>query len=488
MSRRRSRAYAALRRARGPLALLALSLACAATPLRAAPPGHAPRHEPPSGSTALRATPVPAALLQAVRGSGLAPDSVPTIYLITFGPGDAVWERFGHDAIWVHDPVNHTDIAYNWGMFDFNAPHFWSRFILGTMEYWMQGLPTDFMVNDYVAMNRSVWVQELNFTPAQARAMQSFLLWNALPQNRYYRYDYYLDNCTTRARDAINRIIGGAMRRQTSGVPSGTTYRSHSLELTAGEPFVYTGIELGLGEPTDREISVWAEMFLPMQLMEHVRDVTLPGPHGPEPLVKAERTIFLAHRAPLPTVPPTRWPWYLLLGLAVAGAMIGAGAGVSWADARAMDAQARPGARATGLAARLTLLGLGMLWSLLAGAAGVVLDFLWIFTAHWGAHHNENVLQVSPLSLILLVLIPFALLGRRRGARSARRLAWLIAALSAAGFVLQVLPSWNQFNGDIIAFVLPVDIGLALGLWLAGRHGPAAPDAAEARAAARVAA
>ena len=66
------------------------------------------------------------------------PGSELTIYLMTMGPGDQVWEKFGHNAIWIHDDLRHTDIAYNWGLFDFNAVDFYPRFLKGEMLYSME--------------------------------------------------------------------------------------------------------------------------------------------------------------------------------------------------------------------------------------------------------------------------------------------------------------------------------------------------------------
>jgi Domain of unknown function (DUF4105) len=396
------------------------------------------------------------------------PGSTIRVALVTMGPGDAVWERFGHDALWIRDAADGTDITYNYGMFDFNAPHFWSNFILGRMEYWMEGFPAESFIGWYIQNDRSVWVQELNLTPAQALALKQFLQWNALPQNRFYRYDYYRDNCTTRLRDALNRVLGGAIRQQTTDVPSGTTYRWHTRVLTAAEPLVYTGTELGLGEPVDRPISVWEEMFLPMQLMTHLRDITITGPDGkPEPLVESETTAFQARdRKALPDAPPRRWPEYLILGLALGGVMTGLGA--------AAGRHHR--------AARMLLATIAVAWALVAGVFGAVIDFLWLFTQHWAAHQNENLLQATPLSLLLVVLVPLSLLGRHRPrpAGAAHVTAWIVAGLAIAGFLLQALPTWDQVNGEIIALAMPAHIGLAVGLGLALRR-PESQEAARVK-------
>ncbi|MEP7227561.1 MAG: DUF4105 domain-containing protein, partial [Gemmatimonadales bacterium] len=118
------------------------------------------------------------------------PESL-TVYLMTMGPGKAVWERFGHNAIWIHDPVQGTDKAYNYGLFDLRQENFLVRFLQGRMWYWMQGFPAQSYVELYRRANRSVWVQELEMPPKARRELQGFLEWNERPENRFYHYDYY---------------------------------------------------------------------------------------------------------------------------------------------------------------------------------------------------------------------------------------------------------------------------------------------------------
>src|SRR5947208_3793455 len=90
------------------------------------------------------------------------PGSQLTVYLRTFGWGDVVWERFGHNAIWIRDRANGTDLTYNWGMFDFNQPHFVWRFVTGDTRYWMAPIDYLSMVRYYRQNNRSILAQELN--------------------------------------------------------------------------------------------------------------------------------------------------------------------------------------------------------------------------------------------------------------------------------------------------------------------------------------
>ena len=387
------------------------------------------------------------------------PGSELRVYLMTMGPGARVWERFGHNAIWIHDPASRPDTAYNYGLFDFRQQNFLLRFIRGQMWYWMAGFPAESYVRTYVRDNRSVWIQELNLPPAARLELREFLRWNEQPEHRFYHYDYYRDNCSTRVRDALDRVLDGAIEAQTTGLPTGTTYRFHTQRLTTNDPPIFTGLLLALGPGVDRPISAWEEMFLPMALREHARRVVLPGPGGSTvPLVASERTLFESTAPQPPAAPPSWLPWYLALG-----AVIGGIAGLLGAAAR--DHQGRWARAGLGL--------FSILWGLVGGLGGGVLAVLWAFTDHVMAYRNENLLQLSPLLLGLAVLVPLGLAGVHRAARWARLLALVLAGLSLGGLVIQVLPGLDQVNGPIITLMLPIHLGVAAGLLRAIRPGPA---------------
>ncbi len=387
------------------------------------------------------------------------PGSELRVYLMTMGPGERVWERFGHNAIWIRDPASQQDTAYNYGLFDFRQQNFLLRFIRGQMWYWMAGFPAESYVRTYVRDNRSVWVQELNLPPAARLQLREFLRWNEQPEHRFYHYDYYRDNCSTRVRDALDRVLGGAIKAQTDGLTTGTTYRFHTQRLTTNDPPIFTGLLLALGPGVDRPISAWEEMFLPMALREYARGVVLPGPGGSTvPLVAGERTLFESTAPQPPDAPPLWLPWYLALG-----AVVGGLAGLL-------------GALAGGHQRRWARAGFGLisiLWGLVGGLGGVVLAVLWAFTDHVMAYRNENLLQLNPLLLGLAVLVPLGLAGVYRAARWARLLALVLASLSLAGFILQALPGLNQVNGPVIALMLPIHLGVATGLLRAIRPEPA---------------
>jgi len=368
------------------------------------------------------------------------------VFLMTFGPGREVWERFGHNAIWIHDPTDGTDIAYNYGLFDFHQHNFVLRFVRGQMWYWMAGFPTSAYIAQYERDNRSIWVQELELPSRTKAQLQEFLRWNAEPEHRYYHYDYYRDNCSTRVRDAIDRALNGALRRQTESVPTGITYRFHTQRLVANDPLIYTGLLAALGPGVDRPISAWEEMFLPLKMRDWVRTVSVPGPDGRTvPLVRSERTVFESSAEPPPDAPPFWVPWYLL-----AGAAIGTGALLLAGSAR------------TSAAARYGFLALAVGWAALAGLAGLVLAGLWGLTDHLMAYRNENLLQLDPLTLLLVPMLFAAVRGERKDRRV--RLAVAVAGLSLLGLGLRFLPGFHQVNGPIVALALPANLGLAAAL------------------------
>jgi hypothetical protein len=382
------------------------------------------------------------------RPTASPPESL-TVYLMTMGPGKRVWERFGHNAIWIHDPVRGTDQAYNYGLFDFHQQNFLLRFVQGRMWYWMQGFPAESYIEQYRRANRSVWVQELEMAPQARRELQEFLQWNERPENRFYHYDYYQDNCSTRIRDALDRALGGRIHQTTQSALTNRTYRFHTLRLTANDPPVYTGLLLALGQPVDRPISAWEEMFLPLAMREHLRELTVAGKDGAQvPLVRSERTLFEATEPTPPSTRPFWLPFYFGIGLALGGSAYGLAT-------RARHS--RP--------ARLGFLMLTWIWVLVTGTAGVVLAGLWGLTDHAAAYYNENILQMNVLALPLVWLLPGFVRRKRSSARFTLGLATAVAAISVLGLVLKLLPQFYHINGQVIALALPAHAGVAAGLW-----------------------
>jgi ABC-type sugar transport system permease subunit len=355
-------------------------------------------------------------------------------------PGDAPWERFGHDAIIILDHASGQSWAYNYGIFDFDAPNFIGNFVRGRMEYWMDVDPGGPTVEMYARANRSVWLDELNLSPAQRLKLFAMLEENRKPQNKFYRYDYFRDNCTTRVRDALDRTVDGEISRQLKDLLAGATYRWHTRIGMADYPLLYTGLELAMGPLCDRKLSAWEECFLPATLMDQLKRVTIDDGSGARiPLIKQSMRVYTSTRPPLPAHPPGWWWIFLLIGLAIGGMMVGL-AQFGW---------------------RKTFLTVAFVWSLVASLAALFQLFLWCCTDHAAGYRNENLLQFSPFSWVVLVA---GLRGFRW--RFARQIILIPLGLAILGVLLKPLPWFIEWNWEMIALALPAHAGLAIAAFL----------------------
>jgi hypothetical protein len=381
------------------------------------------------------------------------------VSVLTMGPGDHPFFKFGHNALLVEGPGLAT--VYNWGTFQFDSPALIPKFLRGRLKYWLSRSSLADTIEDYVSANRTIVAQELDLSPAQRLALKGFLDENARPQNREYLYDYFWDNCSTRVRDAIDRVVGGRVRAAGGG-PGEQTFRAHALRMTADFVPVYLGLHLGLGSFTDQPIDRFREAFLPERLQGLLRDVRVPADGGGEkPLVKSERVLFEAQRAPVAPRPPGWTPWFALVGVAAGAALVLLG----------QAAGRRQGARvALGLATSALGLVLGLL--------GLVLVGLWAFTNHRAAHANENILVCAPFAIALAGFGLGVARGRAASIRRAFLLAATAAGLAALGLVLGALPAFAQDNRAFLALLLPIWAGLAAGLFLLRQRASGAMSAA----------
>ncbi len=360
-----------------------------------------------------------------------------TVSILTFGPGREVYERFGHIAIRIQIPSREFDAAYDWGRFDFDQPGFISNFIFGKMLYAMGAARTQAVLDFYVRrLDRTVVEQQLNLSPEQTQRLIDHVVAQDTDANREYRYDYFRDNCATRIRDAIDVAVDGQLRSQSLGL-TGTSYRSHSRRLTPvglSNRALLLGMDAIIGQPSDKELIAWDAMFVPMELSKHLDTIAL---SQGKPLVAA-RVVLNQTRTPAnaePTAQPWLWQSSAAIGLLLAGA--------------------------TGLVRRRAILfrTLAVAWSLFAAACGGILIFVGGFTDHWAMQWNQNLLILSPLSLLLALL-----LLRRSWLAAASRLAGVIVGLSVLAIAAKLLPVGIQNNFPTLWLVVPMHCVIWLGL------------------------
>ena len=362
------------------------------------------------------------------------------IYLVTMGQGDEVYEVFGHDAIWVHDPSKAIDTVYNWGVFSFDQPNFVLRFLHGDMRYMMLGEPLDATIGFYKSLNRDMWAQQLNLTDAEKKTLIDFLHWNERPENSSYRYDYYLDNCSTRVRDAIDRATGGQIRPQLKAIETDETYRSHSLRLMQGMKAMVSGVELLLGRPTDTRLSADETSFLPVQLMKHLRGMKLDG--GKRPLFTEEFVVNASTRPREPENVPRLWLWFAPVSIALTALVL-------W-----LERGLRAGKRRRGTAFVLTFL------SAVLGILGLIITLLVTVTDHTAAHANENFFMLNPLWFVIALLAPMGMLRQRPRPRTMMLIRGA-AAFACLAVLVHVVGLSRQANWDAIVLLLPVELAIS---------------------------
>lgn len=371
-----------------------------------------------------------------------SPGDMLRISLLTFAPGEVYWQRFGHNALLVENTATGANAVYNYGMFDFFQKNFFLNFARGEMQYWLDADTLDRTLQNYAAEGRWAYQQVLDLDAGQRLALAAFLARNAEPDQAQYRYDYFRDNCSTRVRDAIDRIVGGALKQQLQAQRSTVSYRFEATRLVAPIPALMAGMDLIMGPAGDTPINVWQQSFVPEVLMHAVQKMQVNG----KPLVLSEGYLLTDTRSPMaPEKPLNLLPLTLSLGLllGIALPLLAARRQQGWA--------------------RFSFAAVASLFWLFCALGGLILLAVWTLTAHWVMWANYNLLLVMPLCLLLLPTA-FRSFGKNwHPARWQRQLALAIALVAVLSLPLALLPNAQQ-QWQWIALFLPVHLGLALAL------------------------
>jgi hypothetical protein len=280
----------------------------------------------------------------------------------------------------------------------------------------------------------------LNLTPAQARQLAAFLVWNAQPQNAVYRYDYLVNNCSTKVRDALNRVLGGALERQLARRSAPHTYRFDAVRLISPEFWFGIGMDMGFGPKGDIPLSLWQESFVPMVLSRALDAVAVRDANGQIlPLVSDEQVVEPGRLPPAPVAPRDLRLPFLAVGIGFAALLLWLAHGKSHLY-------------------RASFALLAVAWWLICGLTGLVLAGMWGLTDHWAAWDNENLLLLNPACLVLPAVW-------WRAPRIAYRVATLIAAGALISLIIRTLPGLYQDNLAFVALTVPVHLVLAVLAW-----------------------
>jgi hypothetical protein len=338
------------------------------------------------------------------------------ISLLTCTPGAQLYATFGHTAIRVTDSAANSDIVYNYGTFNFGDDGFYLKFVQGKLNYYLSAEYFPDFVFFYQQEGRGITEQELRLNGPQKKRLQQALQNNLLTENRFYKYDFFFDNCTTRARDMV-ASHGDTLPTAPAVMPLGTTFRRaihQYLDQNHGD-WNKLGIDILLGAPTDAVMTARQMQFLPDNLMF---------------AADSNRTL-VAQKKQLYALPPTGTPkpWATPMAVLSLLAVVVLAAGFS-KNGRV----------------QLLLTGFDGLLLFLTGLLGVVLVLMWTATDHTMCRNNYNLLWAWPPHLVLAFLVS----SKKRWVKQYFGLTALAMLLLAAAWFF--LP--QQMNPALLPLVL----------------------------------
>lgn len=187
------------------------------------------------------------------------------ISLLTCTPGNEIYSAYGHSAIRLQDSERGLDIVFNYGTFDFDTPFFVPKFLCGTLDYMLSASNFSRFIESYRREGRGVEEREVILSSSKKREVEQFLFANLQPENRFYRYDFFFDNCATRIRDLFFRCanIDGSKVKVKS---EEETFRDCLHQFVGQDEWWGTGIDLILGVRADEKISEFEKAMLPQYL------------------------------------------------------------------------------------------------------------------------------------------------------------------------------------------------------------------------------
>jgi len=304
------------------------------------------------------------------------------ISVLTMGPGTNLNDSFGHSAFRISDTNQNIDLVYNYGVYNFDTPNFYLKFIKGQLMYQLDRTDFSLFYKHYSDQDRWIKEQVLNLTIKEKQEVFDFLQNNYLPENRKYIYDFFFENCATRIRDVLASVLKNKLVFDKNFVTNTHTFRQLIQRNVHWNSWGSFGMDLAIGAVVDRNASSWEHQFLPEYIFKALEKSQIKRSLGAADLVK-KTSILNKKTAKEKSETLLVSPFFLISLLAFIIL------GVTFKDyqnnsrSRWMD---------SGLYA-------------LTGMIGVFLLLLWFATDHFATQNNYNLLWAVPLSLFFVIEI-----------------------------------------------------------------------------------
>ena len=379
------------------------------------------------------------------------------IRLISISPTENLFEWFGHTAIEVRNLQSGDSFSFSFGGFTFGREDL-LMFSMGKFRFWNYFKESDAYLRHHRKAGRHIVFQSLNMTIPQKQKLVSLLLEATAPENRYYMYDHFQDNCATRIRDLVDKTLGGSLRKQTS-FNDGYTHRQYINRMTAHQPGLNFILNFILSDGVDKPIQVWDTMFLPDRLMAVFQNVSTTPPRAGLilPLVKNRTEIIGKEKSAFfntdVVIPQTATREYIV-GL-VLFLIFGLSAGFYLKGNKV---------------ARFIYSGLVSAYGLVFGLLVLILFLMSSIANHEDTYWNENFFLVNPLTIALVPLGILHIFGK--GERLFLCVSIVCCLSGIVAVAVKLFPIFDQVNGQQLRMLLPVIIvmGFTGGVRLAKRQ------------------
>lgn len=353
-------------------------------------------------------------------GYPIAPENT-QISLLTCSPGDLIYELFGHTAIRIQDDSHKLDFVVNYGLFDFDQPHFVYRFVRGKTDYTVGVSYTRSFIQSYAERGSSITESTLNLRLAEKQDLLNRLNENLQPENRIYRYNFIYNNCATKVRDIFDMSIKRKLSYPTH--VDSYSFREAIMLYTETAPWSQLGFDLCLGAGADRTATQREMLFLPEILGETYASAMLTDSIGTQPLcLQTSQIIPATQEKGTAWFSPTLCAYLLLLMVLYASFFLNKH--------------------------KIWLKRMDVVLFTINGIGGCIILFLILYSQHPFTGQNYNILWMNPLTLFPLITCIFPFMKKING------LFYLGATVMFLGFVI-VMPILPQvFNLAVLPWVL----------------------------------
>ena len=296
-----------------------------------------------------------------------------TISILTCAPGHELYSIYGHNAIRIVNDETGSDRVYNYGTFDFNTPGFAIKFMRGKLPYLLSSVDFYDFMREYEYFHRSVTEQILNLDSLQKQKIIKYISLNMLPENREYKYDFFMDNCATRLRDIINSNV--YYINWDRGRTSHKTFRQIIKQYQKGMPWTDFGIDLIIGSPSDKIITLTEEAFIPDYLSDAIQYAEIENNIIRPLQSKKTQILNFDHNNEMSNSIFSPWLLFILLFLLEIVILIKYFRGETTLWVKKYD----------------------LIWVILITLGSILLLFMWFGTDHTATGKNFNLLWCSPL-------------------------------------------------------------------------------------------